>query len=97
MPRGRMHTHPLPAGTVLQMYCVSRAVEVGELRAVLIDWIFPRLSTYPGICQAELLFDHATGAVFLTTEWDSEQQMFHLGTRETKRLLSRPQSATSSA
>lgn len=85
---GRMHVHALSGGTVLQMYCASRAAEVGELRAMMIDSIFPLLSTCPGICQAELLRDDATGAAFLTTEWVSEQQMLHVGTRETKRLLS---------
>lgn len=84
----RMHARQLPGGTALQMYCAAGAAEVVELRTMMTDSVFPLLSTSPGIRQAELLLDQVTGAAFLTTEWESEQQMRQAGSRETKRLLS---------
>ncbi|GAY09685.1 hypothetical protein TOK_3954 [Pseudonocardia sp. N23] len=57
------------------------------LTARMIDTVFPRLSEFLGICQAELLFDHSAGAVLLTTEWMTEQQMRRRGMREAMALF----------
>lgn len=83
----RMHAHPHPGGTVLQMYCAPHAADVADLGTVVADSVFRPLSTCPGIRQAELLLDPTTGAAFLTTEWADEAQLRQFGMQETARLL----------